>query len=605
MNNLRSVSALPSQTPPAADSNAPEIVRTGTTANFTNRLAKLMISYCWNDKEVVHFVAQVLRDNNFEVWLDNTHMPVQINEAIPAAIDDADAVIAFISEDSVESRYCKQELNYANDRNKPIIPVRLTNSPTPGATDFLTAGKLYVPLHPSIWYNNTLRKEHLGYLIKNIASELKLLQTNPVTVNSLEPPVPGIATPPLPWSDPKHYIGREEIWHQLDSDFATGYLCILRGVGGSGKTFAACKYAHQRLQSGQNVAWLKCDSAQNAQSSYHEFAFAVSRFAQNTGKLADLYELPFNQVLTENVHNPIGSKFFIILDNVDHYSDVEHIVHAHITAKSQVLITTRYILTPAAETQALNSIQVTIPSEQACILFFASLENRKISQEDAKQITAACNQLPLRVHIAASYLSKVENQKKNKVTDDQIYPEVSLSIDSLSTSNIKAYSFLLLLAFLDPDAIYWTFIEEWLSTVHVWSNFSISWTDKKILPHAAEIDSCISQLENLALVTQTFQGKVLTIHRCIQAYVREKIYFLKSSTMIAQNLKKFYDSSITSQDRFRKSLFGNDVIGIAAYLATQTSLDLSADEFKIGASGAQAIADALQENKSLQSLNLR
>ncbi|KAJ3128452.1 cytokinesis protein 3 [Physocladia obscura] len=162
-----SSAASASEDLPITNSN----LTTDTNANSTNRSVKLMISYCWSDKVIVHAVAQFLRDNNFNVWLDNTNMTVEINEAIPAAIDEADAVIAFISKDSVLSRYCKRELDYANDKHKQIIPVRLTDLPTPGATDFLTAGKLYVPLYPSIWDNDTLRKEHLGYLLKNIASE--------------------------------------------------------------------------------------------------------------------------------------------------------------------------------------------------------------------------------------------------------------------------------------------------------------------------------------------------------------------------------------------------------------------------------------------------
>ncbi|KAJ3085021.1 hypothetical protein HK100_009189, partial [Physocladia obscura] len=132
------------QTRPAASSNAPELARTGSFASTTNHPVKLMISYSWDDKVVVHFVAQVLRDNKFEVWLDNMNSKVQFNDAIAKAINSADAVIVFISESSAKSYYCNLEVNYATDMHKAIVPVRLTklpilNHPT---LDFLTAGKL-------------------------------------------------------------------------------------------------------------------------------------------------------------------------------------------------------------------------------------------------------------------------------------------------------------------------------------------------------------------------------------------------------------------------------------------------------------------------------
>ncbi|KAJ3083764.1 hypothetical protein HK100_009405, partial [Physocladia obscura] len=132
------------QSPPGANSTAPDSSANGATTNINNNNTKLMISYSWDDKAVVHFVAQVLKDNKFEVWIDKTNMQVQLNDAIAQAINWADAVIVFISESSAKSYYCKKEISYATDRRKAIVPVRLTTLPISvyPTLDFLTAGQL-------------------------------------------------------------------------------------------------------------------------------------------------------------------------------------------------------------------------------------------------------------------------------------------------------------------------------------------------------------------------------------------------------------------------------------------------------------------------------
>ncbi|KAJ3094513.1 hypothetical protein HK100_006114, partial [Physocladia obscura] len=309
----------------------------------------------------------------------------------------------------------------------------------------------------------------------------------------------------------------------MDNTFKIHKYCVLHGVGGSGKTYAAVKYGYQRMQSGQNVAWLKCDSAANAESSYRDFALGVSRYPANNGRLAAALTLPFHLVMNDIVQNDIGRSFLLILDNVENYKDVEQIVTVHTQAKCEVLITTRYSLTPTNQNQPLESIPVILPSEQACVLFFQSLDVRKISTEDAKKITEACNQLPLRIHVAARYLSKnftepvksyltaVQKEKAKKVTNPDIYPEVSLSIDSLAKKNSITHQLLLLLSFLDPDVIYIALVKEWCSKAHKLTNIPML-ASRKFIPKASDFEVHVLELEDLGLVSQIFQGSALTIH---------------------------------------------------------------------------------------------
>ncbi|KAJ3129516.1 cytokinesis protein 3, partial [Physocladia obscura] len=84
---------------------------------------KIMISYCWRDKEIVHSVVQFLENIGFSVWIDETNTTLRFIDAITKAINESEAVVVFLSDDSVRSEYCNKEITYATDRNKTIIPI--------------------------------------------------------------------------------------------------------------------------------------------------------------------------------------------------------------------------------------------------------------------------------------------------------------------------------------------------------------------------------------------------------------------------------------------------------------------------------------------------
>ncbi|KAJ3088553.1 hypothetical protein HK100_008006, partial [Physocladia obscura] len=178
-------------------------------------------------------------------------------------------------------------------------------------------------LSNSIWKHGIMT---LKLLIDDLDVKLNVPPNTPVNISTILAPNPGIDSPPLPYSNPKQYIGCNDTWHSMDNTFRIHKYCVLHGVGGSGKTYAAVKYGYQQMQSGQNVAWLNCDSAANAESSYRGFSLAVSRHPANNGKLTDVVTPTFHQVMNDMIQNDIGRNFLLILDNVEeNYKDVEQI----------------------------------------------------------------------------------------------------------------------------------------------------------------------------------------------------------------------------------------------------------------------------------------
>ncbi|KAJ3084650.1 hypothetical protein HK100_009268, partial [Physocladia obscura] len=113
-------------------------------ASNYRKISKVMVSYCWGNKDIARPVAQLLKDNGYDVWIDTTNMTVNLNSAMANAINDANVVLAFISDDYVKSHNCNREIEYANDRRKLILPVRLSHSDlvNNSAAAFITAGKL-------------------------------------------------------------------------------------------------------------------------------------------------------------------------------------------------------------------------------------------------------------------------------------------------------------------------------------------------------------------------------------------------------------------------------------------------------------------------------
>jgi polyisoprenoid-binding protein YceI len=87
-------------------------------------MAKFFVSYSRNVKDDVRTVIEQLKaDGRHEVWWDGD-IPVVADwwATILANIEWCDILIFVVSEKSVRSPYCLEELKYAVERNRPILP---------------------------------------------------------------------------------------------------------------------------------------------------------------------------------------------------------------------------------------------------------------------------------------------------------------------------------------------------------------------------------------------------------------------------------------------------------------------------------------------------
>ena len=88
-------------------------------------MADLFVSYSRRDSEFVTRLADSVSERGKEVWIDTEEIADAevFPDAIKHAIEGSDAFLFVITPSSVHSPYCENEVEYARDLNKRIVPV--------------------------------------------------------------------------------------------------------------------------------------------------------------------------------------------------------------------------------------------------------------------------------------------------------------------------------------------------------------------------------------------------------------------------------------------------------------------------------------------------
>src|SRR5437588_2607027 len=96
-------------------------------------MADVFVSYSRRDSEFVRRLADSIGDRGKEVWLDTAGIAdgEVFPEAIKRAIEGSDAFVFVITPSAVESTYCENEVEYARDLQKRIVPVLRDPVPDP------------------------------------------------------------------------------------------------------------------------------------------------------------------------------------------------------------------------------------------------------------------------------------------------------------------------------------------------------------------------------------------------------------------------------------------------------------------------------------------
>ncbi|MBL1179025.1 TIR domain-containing protein [Pantanalinema sp. GBBB05] len=98
---------------------------TESTKNANNLMTQVFLSWSTQDREVMEQIRHSLMRENITVWVSKTDIKTgaDFQQVINRGIEEADNIVYLISPDSLESKYCQQEIDYALSLNKRIIPL--------------------------------------------------------------------------------------------------------------------------------------------------------------------------------------------------------------------------------------------------------------------------------------------------------------------------------------------------------------------------------------------------------------------------------------------------------------------------------------------------
>lgn len=90
-------------------------------------MSHIFISYSTKNSDYAYKLANKLRDEGFNVWIDSDELRNADNwqDEITKAIGNCDALILIMSPDSESSKWVKRELEFADSKNKRISPLLL------------------------------------------------------------------------------------------------------------------------------------------------------------------------------------------------------------------------------------------------------------------------------------------------------------------------------------------------------------------------------------------------------------------------------------------------------------------------------------------------
>ncbi|MEM7794987.1 MAG: TIR domain-containing protein [Cyanobacteria bacterium P01_C01_bin.118] len=95
--------------------------------NAKGLMTDVFLSYSEKDRALMDRLRQALMREGITTWINRTDIKVglEFGAAINKGIEEASRMVYLISPDSIASKYCQQELDYARQLNKQIIPLMM------------------------------------------------------------------------------------------------------------------------------------------------------------------------------------------------------------------------------------------------------------------------------------------------------------------------------------------------------------------------------------------------------------------------------------------------------------------------------------------------
>lgn len=339
----------------------------------------------------------------------------------------------------------------------------------------------------------------------------------------------------IPYRRNPFFTGREEILARLHTLLGSGRAATLSqayamsGLGGIGKTQTAVEYAYRYRQDYQVVLWVHAENRQVLEGDLLALAEVLQlpeKSEQNQARVLKAVK----QWLSTHHH------WLLILDNVEEVSLVDEMLPTE--CPGHILLTTREQAT-GAFAQRVDLEQMT-PEEGALFLLHriqllgpdAPLQASSHA-DAAMQMVQLLGGLPLALDQAGAYIEEtacslsdyVERYQHQRVSllsrrgrsgtghDASVSTTFSLLAERLEQRNPAAIELLRLCAFLAPDAIPEELIVEGAS--------DLGPVLGPLVSESIALDSIIADVRRSSLLRRNPDEKTLTIHRLVQAVIKD------------------------------------------------------------------------------------
>src|SRR6266702_5129357 len=347
--------------------------------------------------------------------------------------------------------------------------------------------------------------------------------------------IPSLPIWNVPYRRNPFFTGREEIlthlYTVLRNSKAVGLTQALSGLGGIGKTQIAVEYAYRSRDHYQAILWITASSREALSADFVMLA-ALLDLPEQHGQDQDIVIRAVKRWLTTHTH------WLLMLDNVD---NLEMIVDfLPIQSTGDVLLTTRL--------QALGTVAQSVEVEKMglddgmevllrrtnVIAPGAPLDHAtKERQAQAAEIVVALDGLPLALDQAGAYIEETRcglsqylnlygTRRKELLLrrgrfpidhPDSVAATWSLSFQQVEQENLAAADLLRLCAFLSPEAI-----PEEIITVGA---AELGSPLGSVASDPLKVDKIIELLLRYSLLRRTSEVKSLSIHRLVQAVLKD------------------------------------------------------------------------------------
>ncbi len=155
-------------------------------------MPKVFISHSWEDNAISREIAEYLKNNGAEIWID--YARISGGESLPDKMNEGlewcDTLILIWTKAAAASYYVKLEWQCALTAQKVIIPCLLDHTKLP----LILGSKLYIPFHnPEAGYPELARA--LNLRIKKEASKIELVPKRQPTAPPVQKPPAEIKKP--------------------------------------------------------------------------------------------------------------------------------------------------------------------------------------------------------------------------------------------------------------------------------------------------------------------------------------------------------------------------------------------------------------------------